>query len=743
MDLPAVRAPRLSWSRRLTNRLFQRYSLPEAPSPTAYKRFMTTHTAPLSGFSDESPSPHSVSTDDTPTTTPSSSTSSISRHKRHSHSFFHRRTAQVDRSRQVMLPHTITERQGGRDLWVTAPVISDELEKQGFRWRKKWKTRFVELNGRSISYYELSSSCSTKSSDAKDSTSRRGVKPRMSVYLSADALLEDIDDVTFAITPAMGERPWVLRARDAATKRKWCKAIFDCIDILNWLRHYTVGDVLGVGGNGVVRRLVDNRSGQEYAVKIIDAAKFRNRAAVVSEVEILRNITNDIRHPNLVKIHKVYEEQGKIYLVLDMCTGGELYDSIVSRGHYNEADAAKIMSQLMSALQALHKHNILHLDVKPENILLSSKDSSNAKIILTDFGLARMVNGKQNPLEAGKTMAGTIGYIAPEVIAAHQYTEAADVFSAGVILFILLVGYPPFTGDSEIETLLKIARGDFQFHAADWKHVSRPAMELVAKMLEVRPQDRITVDEVLQHPWIQNHEPNDETHTLNHTVERMQQFNFLRKTENMASCMATMLGETNEEDYLALMDVQAIDSMIRQLTPSGNDRMVVDKATIMARALGLSPHVDVQLFVLFLDHDHDGFINAPDFCNGVKAMREGHESFAKVVFAALVKMANSDAAALTLSGLRGALDELKCPESLVDALFKYLAEHPEETGAGLDSIGETEFAPLLPKFRFLGHLFLVKARDNVMAIARSATSNELPEIAEEIRESLMQADLSP
>lgn len=638
--------------------------------------------------------------------------------------------------RPVAVPHTITERHGGMELWVKAPMLAGEMEKQGFRWRKKWKTRYVELNSRMLSYYEISS----------DHHGRGAKKARKRAHITADAFLEDIDERSFAITPSLDEKPWVFRASDSKTKLKWCTALTDCIDILNWLQHYELGELLGVGGNGIVNEIIDKRSGKKFAVKSVDVAKFKNREAVVSEVEILRSITNNIKHPNLVKIYKVYEEQDKIHIILELCEGGELYDSIVKRGCYSEADAARIMKQLMSALQSLHKYNILHLDIKPENILLSSKDK-DAKIVLTDFGLARMVNGKENPLEQGMSMAGTVGYIAPEVISSHSYTSAADVFSAGVILFILLVGYPPFQGDSEVEILLKIARGDFQFNRADWAHISTSAKELVARMLEVRADDRISVDEILKHTWLTEISSDRE---LAKTMERLQRFNFDRKSENMGCFMGSMLYESNEADYKTLADTKTIDSMIRQLSPEGSDRIPLEKAHIMARGLGLSPYIDEKSFVSFLDQDHDGFIDAQDFCSGVQAVRDNAASIATIIFAALHKVVDEDSPCapfsvkLTRNNFEVAFKKLRCPELLSTMFFKHVDEQHQNLQEGADLnvvdcpeakskwlVDESEFAQLSAQHPFISRLFLRTAKDNMTHIVKSRSVEIFPQILED------------
>jgi serine/threonine protein kinase len=660
----------------------------------------------------------------------------------------------VSGARRLMLPHTITERHGGRELWVKAPVVCGELDKRGFRWRRKWKTRYVELDGRQLAYYDADGGSSSHAG-------KRGRQPRRRVRLAASGSLEDLDALSFSVVPAQGEPAWVLRARDAATKLRWCRALSDCLDILAWLQHYAMGAVLGVGGNGVVQELVDTRDQSKFAVKMIDVAKFRNRDAVVAEVEILRNITNSIRHPNLIAIHKVYEEHGKVYIIQELCTGGELYDAVIHRGRYSERDAADIMRQLLSALRALHKHNILHLDLKPENILLADADRDHARIKLTDFGLARMINGKQNPLENGATsMAGTVGYMAPEVITSHLYSEAADVFSAGVILYILLVGYPPFHGDSEVETLLKIARGDLQFDPEDWAGVSMPAKRLVARMLEVRAQDRISVDDALAHPWIAQLDEQTEAaaadatasetvsaasnadaadNMLDKAVERLQRFNFDRKSENMGSLMGSLLllgeAETLDADYNTLLDTSTIGTMIRQLSPDGRDRIPLDRAHIMARGLGLSPFVDVHSFVAFLDRNHDGFIDAGDFCEGVRAMRSHDKSFATVIFAALCKMvglAPSPSSRLNKSHFKTALDQLECPEPLQKVFFKHVDEQEAAAAAnGVQwSADQSAIAGLMDQFSFLGLLFLRTARENVVSIVRSRSVDDMPRISE-------------
>ncbi|TDH65689.1 hypothetical protein CCR75_006897 [Bremia lactucae] len=674
------------------------------------------------------------------------------------HEAFSSTTSESDhRSRQLSIPHTVTEKNGGQELWVKAPVVSGSLEKRGFRWRKKWKVRFVELNGRQLAYYEDSSKIH-RPTTATANRSKKNRTLKMNVEITADAVLTDVDALTLSITPAQKAMPWVLRAKDAATKRRWLVALSDCIDILVWLRHYQVGAVVGVGGNGVVQELEDKRDGTVFAVKVLDVAKFRHREQAVAEIEIMRSITNNITHPNLVKIHKVYEELQKVYIVQEMCTGGELYDRIVQRGKLSEQDAANILQQLMSALEALHQHNILHLDIKPENILFSSKEP-DSKIILTDFGLARIINGKQHPLGQDRPMAGTVGYIAPEVISSHVYSEAADVFGAGVILYILLVGRPPFYGDSEVEVLSKTARGDYSFDPKVWKHVSESAKQLVARMLEMHAQERITVKEVLAHPWItrqgstSSSESDEERGLTTSMITRLQQFSLDRKSQNMGSFMASMLLDDNEADFQTLVDEKTIELVIRQLSVDGNNRLPLDGAHVILKGIGLSPYMDEKAFVQFLDQNHDGFIDASDFCASVRAVRNHHESFAKIVFSA-IQLINFDdksdlnvedikAPALTRQHFAKAFDKLECPKSLAEVFYKCMDENLD--AKSLDnssmpkvsswSVTEDEFATLLTQFSFLGMLFMQTAKANVISIVKTHSGNDMPRISEDMSSS--------
>jgi serine/threonine protein kinase len=234
-----------------------------------------------------------------------------------------------------------------------------------------------------------------------------------------------------------------------------------------------------------------------YAIKVIDKAKVEDLQDIEREIEIMQACT----HPNIIKLYEVYEEKKRINLVMEIVSGGELFDEIVMREKYTEKDAAKVMRTMCDALSYIHKKNIVHRDLKPENVLLAQKPRPGfePEIKIADFGLARFV-AKDDMM---KTACGTPGYVAPEVLKNKGYDSGAvDMWSAGVILYILLCGFPPFY-DEELPVLFDtIIKGKFDFPSPWWDSISSEGKALVCRLLTVDPKKRITAEQVLQDPWV-------------------------------------------------------------------------------------------------------------------------------------------------------------------------------------------------------------------------------------------------
>jgi calcium-dependent protein kinase len=254
---------------------------------------------------------------------------------------------------------------------------------------------------------------------------------------------------------------------------------------------YIIGDICGSGAFATVRKVTNKSSGQVRALKIIKKQKGQDSARMYLEVEILKKLV----HPNIMQIFEFYEDKKNFYIITELCEGGELFDQIVDKGSFNETEAAWVMKQLMSAINYIHTSNIVHRDLKPENILLDTKKNNIIKII--DWGTARFFekNKKMNKV------SGTPYYIAPEVLF-EKYDEKCDVWSCGVILYILLCGYPPFNGETDNEILNKIKTGKFVYPEEEWDIVSDEAKDFISKMLEFNPANRYSASECLNHKWL-------------------------------------------------------------------------------------------------------------------------------------------------------------------------------------------------------------------------------------------------
>uniref|UniRef100_A0AAY4EUP3 calcium/calmodulin-dependent protein kinase n=1 Tax=Denticeps clupeoides TaxID=299321 RepID=A0AAY4EUP3_9TELE len=286
---------------------------------------------------------------------------------------------------------------------------------------------------------------------------------------------------------------------------------------------YQLYEELGKGAFSVVRRCMKISSGQEYAAKIINTKKLsaRDHQKLEREARICRLL----KHPNIVRLHDSISEEGFHYLVFDLVTGGELFEDIVAREYYSEADASHCIQQILEAVLHCHQMGVVHRDLKPENLLLASK-LKGAAVKLADFGLAIEVQGDQ---QAWFGFAGTPGYLSPEVLRKDPYGKPVDMWACGVILYILLVGYPPFWDEDQHRLYQQIKAGAYDFPSPEWDTVTPEAKDLINKMLTINPTKRITAAEALKHPWICQRSTVASMMHRQETVECLKKFNARRK----------------------------------------------------------------------------------------------------------------------------------------------------------------------------------------------------------------------
>ncbi|XP_035731168.1 calcium/calmodulin-dependent protein kinase type II delta chain isoform X12 [Vespa mandarinia] len=310
--------------------------------------------------------------------------------------------------------------------------------------------------------------------------------------------------------------------------------------------NYDLKEELGKGAFSVVRRCVQKSSGLEFAAKIINTKKLSARD--FQKLEREARICRKLQHPNIVRLHDSIQEENYHYLVFDLVTGGELFEDIVAREFYSEADASHCIQQILESVHHCHYNGVVHRDLKPENLLLASK-AKGAAVKLADFGLAIEVSGES---QAWFGFAGTPGYLSPEVLKKEPYGKPVDIWACGVILYILLVGYPPFWDDDQHRLYAQIKAGSYDYPSPEWDTVTPEAKNLINQMLTVNPSKRITANEALKHPWICQRERVASVVHRQETVDCLKKFNARRKLKG--AILTTMLATRN---FSSKYDAQA------------------------------------------------------------------------------------------------------------------------------------------------------------------------------------------
>ncbi|KAF1795753.1 EF-Hand 1, calcium-binding site [Phytophthora cactorum] len=319
---------------------------------------------------------------------------------------------------------------------------------------------------------------------------------------------------------------------------------------------------LGHGHYGTVRVGVSKTTGEKVAIKTIPKAKVSRPETMRREINILKTLD----HPNIIKLYDVCEGNRHLHLVTELCTGGELFDRIIARGHYSEADAAVLVRKICDA---------------------------DAELKVIDFGLSRMDDG----LSAGvmTTRVGTPYYIAPEVLGRH-YDKSCDLWSIGVIMYILLCGYPPFYGDTDPEIFASVRAGRYDFDSPEWTNVSHEAKDLISHLLLVDPSKRLTAEEVLRHPWISGSAPRSSM-TLNPNIFSTQ--------EGRTGVIADLATEG---------EIAELKNQFMAIDTDGNGVITVSELAEALRDTGLGMiEEEVLELVKGIDIDGDGLVDYPEF----------------------------------------------------------------------------------------------------------------------------------
>lgn len=314
---------------------------------------------------------------------------------------------------------------------------------------------------------------------------------------------------------------------------------------------YRLKGVLGTGAFSTVREgFHRSNNDQSYAVKCVNRKKLseEDEAALLDEVSILQ----EMKHIHIIRLYDFFTEPSTYYLVMERMRGGELFDRIVAKAYYNEKEARDTCKIILEAVQFCHMNHVAHRDLKPENLLLLSQ-SDDSEVKIADFGFAKKVY-EPNSLS---TQCGTPGYVAPEILEGTPYDERADMWSVGVILYILLGGYPPFIESTQRDLFRKIRKGEYEFHEEYWGTVSEEAKELISSLLTVDPCGRLTADQALENSWIGVDAAALANKDLGVNLKEFKKFNAKRKFKAVVKTIMAI----NKLNYLGGDFLKSIEAM--------------------------------------------------------------------------------------------------------------------------------------------------------------------------------------
>lgn len=372
---------------------------------------------------------------------------------------------------------------------------------------------------------------------------------------------------------------------------------------------YELGCELGRGEFGVTYLCTEKSSGKNFACKSISKKKLRTLVDIEDvrrEVAIMKHLPS---HTNIVCIKDTFEDNHAVHLVMELCEGGELFDRIVARGHYTERAAADVTRTIVEVIQLCHKHGVMHRDLKPENFLFGN-EKETAPLKAIDFGLSVFFK----PDEKFNEIVGSPYYMAPEVLK-RNYGPQIDVWSAGVILYILLCGVPPFWAETETGVAQAIIRAKIDFKRDPWPKVSDNAKDLVKKMLNPDPTSRLTAQQVLDHPWLQNIKKAPNVPLGESVRARLLQFSGMNKLKKKALQVIAQ--------HLSMEEVAGLKDGFKIMDTTNRGKINIDELRVGVAKLGHQvPDFDLHILMDSGDVDKDGYLDYGEFVAVVVHLRE-------------------------------------------------------------------------------------------------------------------------
>ncbi|KAL1822455.1 hypothetical protein ACET3Z_009233 [Daucus carota] len=378
---------------------------------------------------------------------------------------------------------------------------------------------------------------------------------------------------------------------------------------------YTIGRKLGEGQFGTTHFCLDKKTGKEVACKSIAKRKLITREDVEDvrrEIQIMHHLAG---HPNVISIVAAYEDAVAVYMVMELCAGGELFDRIVQRGHYSERKAAELTRVIVGVVEACHSLGVMHRDLKPENFLFVNEEE-DAPLKTIDFGLSVF-------FKPGDTFTDVVGspyYVAPEVLRKF-YGQECDVWSAGVIIYILLCGVPPFWDENEHGIFEQVLRGELDLESEPWPDISEDAKDLVKRMLVRDPKKRLTAPEVLSHPWVKVHGVAPDKPLDSAVLSRLKKFSAMHKLKKIA---IRIIAEQMSEDEIA-----GLKEMFKMIDVDNSGHITLEELTTGLERVGANlMESEIKQLMKAADLDNSGTIDYTEFVaamlNQSKTLKEDH-----------------------------------------------------------------------------------------------------------------------
>ncbi|XP_064971850.1 calcium-dependent protein kinase 10-like [Musa acuminata AAA Group] len=418
---------------------------------------------------------------------------------------------------------------------------------------------------------------------------------------------------------------------------------------------YSLGRKLGQGQFGTTYLCVEKATGKEYACKSILKWKLTTEEDVEDvrrEIQIMHHLSG---HPNVISIKEAYEDAVAVHVVMELCAGGELFDRIIQKGHYTERKAAELARVIVGVVEACHSMGVMHRDLKPENFLFVNQ-MEDAPLKTIDFGLSIFFK----PGEIFTDVVGSPYYVAPEVLK-KMYGPAADVWSAGVIIYILLSGVPPFWAETEQGIFEEVLHGSLDFQSDPWPSISESAKDLVRKMLVKDPRRRLTAHQVLCHPWVQIDGVAPDKPLDSAVLSRLKQFSAMNKLKKMA---IRVIAEHLSEDEIA-----GLKEMFKMIDTDNSGHITFEELKAGFERVGAClKESEVYALMQAADVDNSGTIDYGEFIAATlhlnKIEREDH------LFAAFSYFDKDGSGYITQDELQQACEELGVEAVHLDDMIK-------------------------------------------------------------------------